>query len=112
MPAGLALKRALGSIDVRLIDPGEISICKREDGSDWLPLEFLLPPAPVLRECCCRLAVNAHTDLDTPSSCIKAMSSGGSSELPYCPLQAYKGLWSGKDVAVKQLVSCSPCIPH
>ena len=36
VPAGLALKRALGSIDVRLIDPGEISICKREDGSDWL----------------------------------------------------------------------------
>jgi hypothetical protein len=36
VPAELALKRALGSIDVRLIDPGEISICKRADGSDWL----------------------------------------------------------------------------
>ena len=33
---GLALKRALGSIHVQLIDPGDITICKREDGSDWL----------------------------------------------------------------------------
>jgi hypothetical protein len=36
VPAGLTLRRVLGSIDVRLIDPGDIAICKRDDGSDWL----------------------------------------------------------------------------
>lgn len=80
MPAGLALKRALGSIDVRLIDPGEISICKREDGSDWLlgagsfgkvtsaavGVSFAACP------CTTRLllqtaAVRAHTDGDSSS---------------------------------------------
>lgn len=36
VPAALALKRELGSVEVNLINPEDITICKREDGSDWL----------------------------------------------------------------------------
>ena len=123
MPAGLALKRALGSIDVRLIDPGEISICKRADGSDWLlgagsfgkvMLGSLAPGGRLFYMTRPLLRTRSQSTYRraSPSLWSEAVQSEGFSHAARCSFQAYKGLWSGKEVAVKQLVSCSQDIAH